>query len=174
MFRHRRYQNRGGLKFAKSDIYGQIVDAGGGGYDIGNYDYTKKSDHSIHDGGYGHSGSGGGYGHSGVGYGLSGDGYGHGGGGYGHSDDGYGHHSYSYDGGGYGHSGGGYGHESYGGYGGHASYGGYGKMDCPGVPIALLLTTLLGIGGRTLLQLIAITTSELNIKLLNLIWLLEV
>ena len=167
MLRNRRYQNRGGLKFAKSDTYGHIVDAGGGGgYDIGNYDYTKKSDHGIHDsGGYGHSG-GGGYGHS------SGGGYGHSGGGYGHSDGGYGHESYSYDGDGYGHSVGGYGHENYGGY-GHASYGSYGKMDCPGVPIALLLTTLLGIAGRTLLQLIIIIMSKLNIKLLNLTWLLE-
>ena len=89
---------------------------------------------------YGHSSPG--YGHSGGGYGHSGGGYGHPGGGYGHSSIGYGHSS-----GGYGHGGGGYG----GGYGygepSYASYsgGGYGKMDCPGIPIALLLITLLGI-----------------------------
>ena len=105
----------------------------------------------------GHSG-GGGYGHlGGDGHGLSGgEGYGHVSGG------GYGHSSGAYDyigGGGYdsgpshlggvsggygGHSGGyehpiSYSHESY----GHgASYDSYGKMDCPGIPIALLLTTL--------------------------------
>ena len=82
------------------------------------------------------------YGHSSPGYGHSGGGYGHSGGGYGHSSGGYGHSSV-----GYGHGGGGYG----GGYGygepSYASYsgGGYGKMDCPGIPIALLLITLLGI-----------------------------
>ena len=78
----------------------------------------------------GHSG-GGGYGHSGGGYGHSG------GGGY---DGGYGHSSGYGGGGGYDHPIT-YSHDSYGG-----SYGGYGKMDCPGIPIALLLTTLLGIG----------------------------
>ena len=89
---------------------------------------------------YGHSSPG--YGHSGGGYGHSGGGYGHSSGGYGHSSGGYGHSSV-----GYGHGGGGYG----GGYGygepSYASYsgGGYGKMDCPGIPIALLLITLLGI-----------------------------
>ena len=77
---------------------------------------------------YGHSG-GGGYGHSGGGYGHSGGGYGHSGGGYGHGGGGYG-------GGGYG-----YGEPSYASYSG----GGYGKVDCPGIPIALLLITLLGI-----------------------------
>ena len=82
------------------------------------------------------------YGHSSPGYGHSGGGYGHSGSGYGHSSGGYGHSSV-----GYGHGGGGYG----GGYGygepSYASYsgGGYGKMDCPGIPIALLLITLLGI-----------------------------
>ena len=90
----------------------------------------------------GHSG-GGGYGHTGGGYDhLGGGGYGHsGGGGY---DSGLSHLS-----GGYGHSGGGYEHPisySHDSYGHGASYGSYGKMDCPGIPIALLLTTLLGIG----------------------------
>ena len=75
------------------------------------------------------------YGHSGGGYGHSGGGYGHSGGGYGHSGGGYGHGGGSY-GGGYG-----YGEPSYASYSG----GGYGKMDCPGIPIALLLITLLGI-----------------------------
>ena len=99
----------------------------------------------------GHSG-GGGYDHlSGEGYGTSGvEGY-SGGGVYGHSggggyDSGLSH--LTGGSGGYGHSGGyehpiSYSHDSY----GHgASYGSYGKMDCPGIPIALLLTTLLGIG----------------------------
>ena len=90
----------------------------------------------------GHSG-GGGYGHTGGGYDhLGGGGYGHsGGGGY---DSGLSHLS-----GGYGHSGGGYEHPisySHDSYNHGASYGSYGKMDCPGIPIALLLTTLLGIG----------------------------
>ena len=85
------------------------------------------------------------YGHSGSSYGHSGGSAGHSGGGYGHSGGGYGHSS-----GGYGHSGGGYGHGGGGGYGygepSYASYsGGYGKMECPGIPIALLLITLLGI-----------------------------
>ena len=87
----------------------------------------------------GHSG-GGGYGHSGGGYENMGvGGYAHsGGGGY---DSGLSHLSGGY-GGGYEHPIS-YSHDSY----GHgASYGGYGKMDCPGIPIALLLTTLLGIG----------------------------
>ena len=87
----------------------------------------------------GHSG-GGGYGHSGGGYeNLGVGGYAHsGGGGY---DSGLSHLSGGY-GGGYEHPIS-YSHDSY----GHgASYGGYGKMDCPGIPIALLLTTLLGIG----------------------------
>ena len=82
----------------------------------------------------GHSG-GGGYGHSGIG-GYE-TGYGHsGGGGY---ETGYGH-SLSSGYGGYDHPIS-YSHDSHG-----ASYGSYGKMDCPGIPIALLLTTLLGIG----------------------------
>ena len=83
---------------------------------------------------YGHSSPS--YGHSGGGYGHSGGGYGHSGGGYGHSGGGYGHGGGSYGGGGYG-----YGEPSYASYSG----GGYGKMDCPGIPIALLLITLLGI-----------------------------
>ena len=89
----------------------------------------------------GHSG-GGGYGLS-SGEGYSSGGYDHlGGGGY---DGGLSH--LSGGSGGYGHyehpiS---YSHDSYGHQHG-ASYGNYGKMDCPGIPIALLLTTLLGIG----------------------------
>ena len=73
---------------------------------------------------------------SGYGGGHSGGGH-SGGGGYGHSG-----------GSGYGHSGGGYSPSpSYGSYGGtvYGSHSGYGKMDCPGIPIALLLITLLGI-----------------------------
>ena len=105
------------------------------GYDGSSFGHSSPS--------YGHSG--GGYGHSDGGYGHSGGNYGHSGGGYGHSGGGYGHSS-----GGYGHSGGGYGHGGGGGYGygepSYASYsGGYGKMECPGIPIALLLITLLGI-----------------------------
>ena len=79
------------------------------------------------------------YGHLDIGH-SGGAGYdvGHsGGGGY---DGGYGHSSGYGGGGGYDHPIT-YSHDSYGG-----SYGGYGKMDCPGIPIALLLTTLLGIG----------------------------
>ena len=78
------------------------------------------------------------YGHSSPSYGHSGGGYGHSGGGYGHSGGGYGH-----GGGGYGGGGGGYGYgePSYASYSG----GGYGKVECPGIPIALLLITLLGI-----------------------------
>ena len=79
---------------------------------------------SDRDGGYGGHSGGGGYGHSGGGYGHSGGGYGHSGGGY---------SSPSY---------GGYGYSSGSVYGSHS---GYGKMDCPGIPIALLLITLLGI-----------------------------
>ena len=116
----------------RSDSYGHIDigHSGGGGYGFSS------------GGGYGHS-SGEGYGHS------SGEGYGHSTGeGYGHALSGGDYHHLG--GGGYGHSGGGgyeqpisYSHDSY----GHgASYGSYGKMDCPGIPIALLLTTLLGIG----------------------------
>ena len=136
--------------------------------DIGNYDYSNsKSDYGhgveVYDsGGYGHD-SGGygheviGYGHDSGGYGYDSGGYGHSSGGYGHGSGGYGHSSggYGHSSGGYGHSSGGYGHSSgYGGggyghsvgYGGgySSSYGGY--EECPGVPIALLLTTLLGIG----------------------------
>ena len=105
------------------------------GYDGSSYGHSGSS--------YGHSG--GSAGHSGGGYGHSGGGYGHSSGGYGHSGGGYGHSSV-----GYGHSGGGYGHGGGGGYGygepSYASYsGGYGKMECPGIPNALLLITLLGI-----------------------------
>ena len=64
------------------------------------------------------------YGHSSPSYGHSGGGYGHGGGGYGGGGGGYG-----------------YGEPSYASYSG----GGYGKVECPGIPIALLLITLLGI-----------------------------
>ena len=135
----RRNLLRRGLNFGNSDHYGHIA-AGhghsGGGYEVGNYDYTK-SDYGHSD--YGHSYSSDGYGHSGGGgYGHSSGGHGHGhhGGGY-HDSTGYGHNTYSY-----GHEGGYHAIPSY-----HAaSYGSYGKMDCPGIPIALLLTTLLGIG----------------------------
>ena len=164
-----------GLKLGKSNNYGQVVGLGGSNraidIDLGNYDYSySKSDYGhgsdiYHDVGYGHeSDSYGhtkghdigysyvsdGYGHDSSGYGHDTSGYGHSSGGYGHSSGGYGHvgggygHEISHGSGGYGHSSGGYGHSYGGGY-GHASYGGYGKMDCPGVPIALLLTTLLGI-----------------------------
>ena len=133
----RRNLLRRGLNFGNSDQYGHIA-AGhghsGGGYEVGNYDYTK-SDYGHSD--YGHSYSSDGYGHSGGGgYGHhSSGGHGHSGG-Y-HDTTGYGHNSYSY-----GHDGGYHAIPSY-----HAaSYGSYGKMDCPGIPIALLLTTLLGIG----------------------------
>ena len=133
----RRNLLRRGLNFGNSDQYGHIA-AGhghsGGGYEVGNYDYTK-SDYGHSD--YGHSYSSDGYGHSGGGgYGHSSGGHGHHGGGY-HDSTGYGHNTYSY-----GHEGGYHAIPSY-----HAaSYGSYGKMDCPGIPIALLLTTLLGIG----------------------------
>ena len=133
----RRNLLRRGLNFGNSDQYGHIA-AGhghsGGGYEVGNYDYTK-SDYGHSD--YGHSYSSDGYGHSGGGgYGHSSGGHGHHGGGY-HDSTGYGHNTYSY-----GHDGGYHAIPSY-----HAaSYGSYGKMDCPGIPIALLLTTLLGIG----------------------------
>ena len=133
----RRNLLRRGLNFGNSDHYGHIA-AGhghsGGGYEVGNYDYTK-SDYGHSD--YGHSYSSDGYGHSGGGgYGHSSGGHGHHGGGY-HDSTGYGHNTYSY-----GHEGGYHAIPSY-----HAaSYGSYGKMDCPGIPIALLLTTLLGIG----------------------------
>ena len=133
----RRNLLRRGLNFGNSDQYGHIA-AGhghsGGGYEVGNYDYTK-SDYGHSD--YGHSYSSDGYGHSGGGgYGHSSGGHDHHGGGYHDSTD-YGHNTYSY-----GHEGGYHAIPSY-----HAaSYGSYGKMDCPGIPIALLLTTLLGIG----------------------------
>ena len=71
-------------------------------------------------------------------------------GGYGHSGGGYSGGGHS-GGGGYGDSGGGYSPSpSYGGYGHssgavYGSHSGYGKMDCPGIPIALLLITLLGV-----------------------------
>ena len=127
----------------KSNNYGQVVGLGGSNraidIDLGNYDYSySKSDYGhggdiYHDVGYGHESDS--YGHTkghDIGYSYVSDGYGHDTSGYGHSS------------GGYGHSSGGYGHSFGGGY-GHASYRGYGNMDCPGVPIALLLTTLLGI-----------------------------
>ena len=76
-------------------------------------------------------------------------------GGFSERDGGYGHSSGGHSGGG-GYSGGGYGTSgyspspSYGGYGHssgavYGSHSGYGKMDCPGIPIALLLITLLGV-----------------------------
>ena len=111
---------------ARSDSYGPIGHSGGSVYDIG------------HSGGSGYD-----VGHSGGGY-PSGGGYdsGHsGGGGYSHSGGYDSGHSFGYGGGGgYDHPVS-YSHDSHGG-----SYGGYGNMDCPGVPIALLLTTILGIG----------------------------
>ena len=129
-----------GLQFGNSNINGLQLGRSGSGYDVVDYGYDNyghdqatyghESDggYNSHDPGYGHSGAGG-YGHETI-YSHSGGGnYGHGNN-YGH-DIGYHHDS-------------GNGHASYGhGYG--ASYGSYGKMDCPGIPIALLLITLLGI-----------------------------
>ena len=148
MLRRRNFRN--GLQFGNSNLnYGRLQASRSSGYDTVDYGHDSggykshdsgygKSEGYGHSGGgtYGHSG-GGGYGHD-ISYGHSGGGgYGHsGGGGYGHSDS-YGHDIGYHDSG--------YGHDSYGhSYG--ASYGGYGKMDCPGIPIALLLITLLGIG----------------------------
>ena len=126
----------GKMTKATNNVAGQI------GYNAGYAQAYPRS--SGYDGSsYGHSGPS--YGHSSGSYGHSGGGYGHSDGGFGHSGGGYGHSS-----GGYGHSGGDYGHGGGGGYGygepSYASYsGGYGKMECPGIPIALLLITLLGI-----------------------------
>ena len=76
---------------------------------------------------YGYGNSAGGYGTSANSY-VPSSGYGSAPSAYGRSD-------------GYGHSGGGYGGQS---YASHSS--GYGKPDCPGIPISLLLITLLGVG----------------------------
>ena len=128
------------LMAGRSDSYGHIDigHSGGGGYSSGGYDHLGHSG----GGGYGHSR---GEGYSSGGYHLGGGEYGHsGGGGY---DSGLSH--LTGGSGGYGHSVGGYEHPisySHDSYGHGASYGNYGKMDCPGIPFALLLTTLLGIG----------------------------
>ena len=121
MLRRRNLQR--GLHFGNSNFNG-LQASRSSGYETVDYGHDSGG-YKSHDSGYGHSG-GGGYGHD--------TSYGHSGGGtYGHSDS-YGH-DIGYDSG--------YGHDSY----SHgASYGGYGKMDCPGIPIALLLITLLGIG----------------------------
>ena len=100
---------------------------------------SSRASSSPSGSGYGASGGGlygGGYGSSGggsYGGGSSGGGGSYGGGkvrsdSYGHSSSGYSQPSYGYS------------QPSY------ASYSsGYGKMECPGIPIALLLITLLGI-----------------------------
>ena len=125
------------LMAGRSDSYGHIDigHSGGGGYGLssgegyssGGYDHLGGGGY---DGGLSHlSGGSGGYGHSGGGGYDSGLSHLSGGsGGYGHYE-----HPISYS------------HDSYGHQHG-ASYGNYGKMDCPGIPFALLLTTVLGIG----------------------------
>ena len=128
MLRRRNFRN--GLQFGNSNLNGRLQASRSSGYDTVDYGHDSGG-YQSHDSGYGKSGHDISYGHSGGGtYGHSGGGsYGHET--YGHSD------SYGQD---IGYHDSGYGH-SYG-----ASYGGYGKMDCPGIPIALLLITLLGIG----------------------------
>ena len=111
-------------------LYGSL----GGGY--GTYGGGYASPSSTYGSpatGYapsGHSPSGSGYGSSNSGYGYGNSGYGNSG--YGRSD------SYSPSGGG------GRIASRSGGYGNYASYSG-GYKDCPGIPLALLLITLLGI-----------------------------
>ena len=107
---------------------------------------SSRASSSPSGSGYGSSGGGsygGGYAASGGGFyggGLSGGGGSYGGGkvrsdSYGHSSSGYSQPSSGYSQPSYGYS-----QPSY------ASYSsGYGKMECPGIPIALLLITLLGI-----------------------------